>query len=207
MAYTLDFSLALGSGKAGLTLVAQLVDSDGNNVGSAIMSGFTEIGNGNYLWHCETIPDGHRGGVKFYESGAPGTVLAFAAINPEEGEYTDTKTSTRATQSDILADATPFNGADIAAILDDTGTSGVKVADKTGYRLSATGVDDILDEAVEGSYTLRQLLRLMAAVLAGKSSGGGTTTITFRNLEDDTNRVVATVDSSGNRTSVTLDLS
>jgi hypothetical protein len=47
----------------------------------------------------------------------------------------------------------------------------------------------------------------MVAVLAGEVSGGGTTTITFRNLDDDTDRVIATVDSSGNRTAFTYDLS
>ena len=62
-----------------------------------------------------------------------------------------------------------------------------------------------LDDAVEGAYTLREVLRLMAAALAGKASGGNTTTITFRDLNDGTDRIVATVDADGNRTSVTLD--
>ena len=96
---------------------------------------------------------------------------------------------------------------DIDAILADTGTDGVVVAaaSKTGYRLSGAGVDDILDEVVEGTYTLRQMLRLIASVLVGKSSGGGTATITFRDTSDATNRVVATVSAAGNRTAVTLD--
>jgi len=85
------------------------------------------------------------------------------------------------------------------------GTTEITLSDKTGYRLSATGVDDILDEVVEGSYTLRQLVRIMASVLAGKAGGGGTTTITFTGVDGTTTRVMATVDVSGNRTAVTLD--
>lgn len=71
--------------------------------------------------------------------------------------------------------------------------------------LSASSVDAILDDPVDGSYTLRQILRLLASALAGKVSGGGTTTVTFRDLGDSKDRIVATVDSSGNRTAITLD--
>jgi hypothetical protein len=94
MPYTLDISLALGTSKAGLTdLRAQLVDTAGANVGSAVSSGFSDMGQGNYLWHYASFPDGHRGGVKFYSNAAPSTTLAFAAINPEEAENVDTKVS------------------------------------------------------------------------------------------------------------------
>jgi hypothetical protein len=90
MTYPLDFGLSFGA--AGLTLAAQLVDSLGADVGSEIATGFVEIGNGNYLWAAD-IPSAHRGGVKFYEDGIPGTVLGFSAINPEEAENIDVKTS------------------------------------------------------------------------------------------------------------------
>ena len=60
---------------------------------------------------------------------------------------------------------------------------------------------------IEGSYTLKSLLRLMASVLFGKLSGGGTVTATFRDTADGTNRVVATIDADGNRTTVVLDAS
>lgn len=79
-------------------------------------------------------------------------------------------------------------------------------SDKTGYRLSATGVDDVLDEVVEGSYTVRQFLRLLASSLGGKLSGAATATITIRNASDTKDVVVATVDADGNRSAVTLDL-
>ena len=71
--------------------------------------------------------------------------------------------------------------------------------------MSSAAVDSILDDPVEGSYTMRQLLRLMASALFGKASGGGTATITFRDLGDSKDRITATVTSNGNRTTVVLD--
>lgn len=93
MAYTLDISLALGSSKTGLTLNAQLVDSVLANTGSAVSSGFSEVGNGYYLWHYESFPDNFRGGVKFYEQGSPSSILTFVSINPQETENADVKVS------------------------------------------------------------------------------------------------------------------
>ena len=64
--------------------------------------------------------------------------------------------------------------------------------------------DAILDEVVVGSYTMRQLLKVMAAALAGKATGGGTTSVTFRGVDDTSDVIVATVDANGNRSAVTL---
>jgi hypothetical protein len=86
MAYTNSISLALGSSKAGLSLRAQLFDTAGANVGSAVSSGFVEIGQGNYIWTYSSFPDAFRGGVKFYDVAVPAIVLAATAINPEEIE-------------------------------------------------------------------------------------------------------------------------
>lgn len=77
--------------------------------------------------------------------------------------------------------------------------------DKNNYNLSATAIDAILDEVVEGSLTMRQVLRVFLSMLAGKCSGGGTTTISFRDVADTKDRIVMVVDSNGNRTSITLD--
>jgi len=81
------------------------------------------------------------------------------------------------------------------------------LTDKDGFTLSAAGVDAILDEVIEGSMTLRQALRIYLSALAGKSSGGGTNTVKYRDLADSKNRITATVDANGNRTAVTLDAS
>jgi hypothetical protein len=58
---------------------------------------------------------------------------------------------------------------------------------------------------LEGSLTLIQAMRVMLSSLAGKLSGAATTTVLIRDTTDSKNRIQATVDSSGNRSSVTLD--
>lgn len=86
-------------------------------------------------------------------------------------------------------------------ILTDTGTT-IPTAISNLNDITA---DNVLDAIVEGTYSLKEVLRIMSGVLAGKLSGGGTTTLTFRDLSDTLNRIVATVDSSGNRSAITID--
>lgn len=72
-----------------------------------------------------------------------------------------------------------------------------------------TGAADvILDRAngVETGFTLRQSGRLMLSALAGKLSGGATTTVVIRDVNDTKDRITATVDANGNRTATTYDL-
>lgn len=96
MSYELNIPLTLGLANIGITdMRAQLVDSLGVDSGTAISAGFVEIGSGHYLWNYASFSDGFRGGVKFYKNSAPSALLGFTAINPEEAEYTDAKTSTR----------------------------------------------------------------------------------------------------------------
>jgi hypothetical protein len=64
---------------------------------------------------------------------------------------------------------------------------------------------ELLEGIVEGALTLKAVLRLILAVLSGKASGGGTTSIKFRDVTDGMDRVSMTVDASGNRSAVTLD--
>lgn len=72
----------------------------------------------------------------------------------------------------------------------------------TASALNADAVDEIHDEVVEGTITQRQAMKLILAVLTGKVSGGGTTTLTFRDIGDTKDRLIVTVDSDGNRTAV-----
>ena len=73
----------------------------------------------------------------------------------------------------------------------------------------AGSAGDFLDVAngVETGLTVREALRVIAAACAGKASGLATTTAVYRNAEADSkDRITATVDVSGNRSAVTLDL-
>lgn len=96
------------------------------------------------------------------------------------------------------------NKSNFSLAADQTAVTVGAVNTKTGYELATTGngIDGILDEPVDGTLTLRQAIMLIKAVLVGKSSGGGTDTINFRDHADTKNRVTATVDADGNRTAV-----
>lgn len=74
----------------------------------------------------------------------------------------------------------------------------------TGTDTLVVDASSLLSSTIDSTYNMQQVLQIMAAVMAGKVTGGGTSTITFRDLGDGTNRVVATVDSNGNRTNVVI---
>lgn len=60
-------------------------------------------------------------------------------------------------------------------------------------------------DVIEGTLDHAELMRLFAAALLGKASGAATTEMRFRDMADSKDRIVATVDASGNRTAVTVD--
>lgn len=67
----------------------------------------------------------------------------------------------------------------------------------------------LLGAAVDGGYTVQDVLKILVAVAAGKTTivdlGGGAATVTFRDLPDTLDRVTADMASS-ERATVTLDL-
>ena len=105
-----------------------------------------------------------------------------------------------------------------AAKFDESTAFPLKAADTGPTQVALTGADgDTLEtlsneiaakmataENIEGTYTLKDAIRIILAFAAGKVSGGGTSSIKFRSTGDDVDRIQATVDSSGNRTAVTL---
>lgn len=103
--------------------------------------------------------------------------------------------------NNVIPTVTTVNGLAAGAITAAAIATGAIDADA----LAADAIDEIWDEVLEGSLTGRQIVRIMLAALAGKSSGGGTSTINFRDNADSKNRISATVDSNRNRTAVTLD--
>lgn len=88
----------------------------------------------------------------------------------------------------------------VAANFNSPGTMGEKVND-------AGSASNPWTEIIEGSYTASDILKLMAAVLAGKSTivdnGDGTKTVTFRAIDDSADRIEAEIENS-ERTTVVL---
>ena len=92
MSYTAMFSFAFQN-LSGLTLNAKLFDSAGAQTGATITTGFDDLGDGAYQY-LATIPNGHVGTLKIYDSAQPSRCIPLA-VNPQEIENADVKTSTR----------------------------------------------------------------------------------------------------------------
>ncbi len=65
-------------------------------------------------------------------------------------------------------------------------------------------VDAIFAKVIENSLTFLQLVRRLIGFAYGKSSGGGTSSLKFRDLTDTYDRITATVDANGNRTAMSF---
>ena len=83
--------------------------------------------------------------------------------------------------------------------------SGALTAAALAADAGAEIADAVLDEVVEGSLTLRQIVRIILATTACKVSGLDGATALFRDSGDTKNRVTATTDTYGNRSAVTFD--
>lgn len=117
-----------------------------------------------------------------YPAGTAGAIL---------GTNLDAKISTRST----------FSGGPVSAV-----TSPVTVGannDKTGYVLSAAGLDAVL---VEAGVNARQALSPILAASAGVLLGAGTGTIVVKGGNVAVTRITATTDNAGNRTAVVLSI-
>lgn len=77
----------------------------------------------------------------------------------------------------------------------------------TGPSIAAAVWQYIISTAGGSTLSAEKIARLLDAAQGGKVSGVGTGTVTIRNSEDTKDVIVATVDGSGNRLSIALDLS
>lgn len=71
-------------------------------------------------------------------------------------------------------------------------------------KLTYNGGGSMLDEVVEDGKTMREVVRIMAAALAGASNKAGST-ITFKGIDGVTDRIVGSFDAENNRTGAVLD--
>ena len=92
-------------------------------------------------------------------------------------------------------------GADLLQV--DCREFGSSALDLTSTMKTSVG-DACNDEVVEGTLTLRQIARILLAFVAGKCSGGGTTSIAYRNQADTLDRIDMTVNSDGDRSATSV---
>lgn len=159
------------------------------------------------------VSAGGEAGVDWANVGSPTTANALTGTTIATTQKVDVETIktnpvVNAGTVTFPTTATLASTTNITAGTVTTATNLTTNNDKTGYALSNAGVDAVLDRAdgVETGWTLRQGLRLMLSALAGKLSGAATATVTIRDVNDAKNRIVATVDASGNRSAVTKDV-
>ncbi len=146
----------------------------------------------------------------------------LASRNLCEGEGTATgEVKIIATLSgDAVGDCTLFGDAQLfAAVSGDASGSCTITGNATGY-ISVSGDVDVMGESltfptadenatavwakiIEAGYSAEEVVKLLAAVHLGTSSGFPTSPV-FKGLDTSTNRVTGTVDTNGNRTAVTL---
>jgi hypothetical protein len=110
----------------------------------------------------------------------------------------DTPTVLHATTDAAIAALNNFDPANDAV-------ANVTLVDTTTTNTDMLTVANIIAGIADGSYDLQEMMRIIFAVVAGKTNGGGTTTLNFRDSADGKNRVQATVDANNNRTAMTLD--
>ena len=128
-----------------------------------------------------------------------------------QGDTNETKIDTIDTNVDSILADTGTDGVVVASINNNAITAAAIATDAIDAdALKADAVDEILDEEVDNDGTaisLRGAMKLILSRLTGLATGGGTTSITFRDLGDSKNRIVMTVDEDGDRSAVTLDAS
>jgi hypothetical protein len=146
------------------------------------------------------------------------TLSAFGftvAITPPTDMALNSTVAKEATLTTKIPTALSFTGANVNAeskvtaapsgmALDSTVAKDSTVMKTTSYTAPPT-VDQIHDEVVEGSLSFRKIMKILLSFAAGKSTGGGTATIIFKDNADTKARITATTDTDGNRTSITLD--
>ncbi len=111
MAFRLTRMIQLGAAYAGLAadLRAQLRNPDGTANGSAVATGFVELGTasptdpGAYIWDYAAYPDGFRGTVDIYKNSDSQWLVGFS-VNPEEVNAAGSGALTAA-ERDAIADA------------------------------------------------------------------------------------------------------
>lgn len=84
MTYSVATTIGFGSAYPALTLQAQIKDSAGVNVGSAITTGFVNLADGDYGWRYDNLADGFIGYIVFSATAGGSPVPLKMAVTPAD---------------------------------------------------------------------------------------------------------------------------
>jgi hypothetical protein len=130
----------------------------------------------------------------------------IAAITGSGTAAGSTLTGTGELDADITVTGTGLSTANVGQAVWSALAASNNVANTMGEKLNDAGsASNPWTEVIESGYTAAEILRILAAVMAGEVSGGGSGVETFKGLDGSTDRVISTVDDDGNRTSVVVD--
>ena len=198
-------ALAVKLAEAGLTGTGDL-EAIGSLIVQALadISGSGEISDANLQAFLAAVANLTGSGT------AAGTRIGLGAlISALVGDGTatgSTATGRGQLDADIVVTGTGLSTANvgqavwsaIAAANNVTGTMGEKLND-------AGSASNPWTEIIESGLSAAEILRIVAATLAGEVSGAGSGTETFKGLDGSTDRIISTVDIDGNRTTVVVD--
>lgn len=208
-----------GTAQTGRDIGASVLLSSGTGTGQLDITSGVAKANAVQLLGTAWLTPGVAGtpdvNAKLIAAVVPGSATIGTATNltnaPTAGDFTATmKTSLNAATPTVTAGTvSDKTGYALTAAYD-----AAKTAAQAGNAMTLTAgerdalANDLLDIAngVETSITVRQFLRVALAALGGKADGAATTTMHYRDQADGKNRITATVDASGNRTAITLDV-
>jgi len=151
-----------------------------------------------------SFPDTHRHNTEVMLSGVVYArtleIINGYMVEFENGQYTVRCVGANHNLGDVkVGNSVSLIIGNAAGLIVKVSGSGVTEQDKLDI------ADRVWSEEVEGAYTAAQVQRLMAAALAGKVSGAPGGPIKIRDLNDNKDRIAATVDEDGNRLTITLD--
>jgi len=106
----------------------------------------------------------------------------------------------------VLTNVFYVAGADYSVVLS-AATIDEKVVNTVLATFSIENRYNGMNEIVEDAYTVVEAFRLLMSQFGGKTAGGGTGTLIFRDTGDAKDRATVSADEDGNRSVVVLDLS
>jgi len=211
MSLTLPQTCNMGSSQTGLvgTIGVTLLNPDGTTKTARTTDGIYEIGGGTYgkqitfddNWSGVIVWD--TGGATPYYAATEYNVEGMVDIAIESIAEIDTEIGNAGAGLTSIPWNTSWDAEVQSECIDALNDYDPPTKTELDNALSDT-INNIENNVVEGTLTNIQLKRILLSALAGKSTGGGTSSVAFRDIADSKNRITANVDENGNRTSITI---